>query len=211
MKHRKAVALMAIATVLMVSGSLYAAGTSKAAPAVQDTPAKTMYVIGRGNVQVIRLYDAPDPLGKTMKTLPTGMPVEVLTDQLYNKYWYKTTEGFYAHVLYLSETDPAAMVADQAGDPTTEVDVERENELLVKYGDLTIVSKIMAGQVEVGFTMDQVQDAWGNPDSRTELQSTALGSIWQWIYSGRTDRNPRNTTTLKFDERKKLVDVKTEK
>ena len=211
MKHRKAVAPMALATVLMVSGSLYAAGTSEAAPAVQDTPAKTMYVVGRGTVQVIRLYDAPDPLGNTMKTLPTGTPIEVLTDQLYNKYWYKTTEGFYAHVLYLSETDPAAVVADQAADPEADVNIERENALLVKYGDLTMVSKIMIGQVEVGFTMDQVRDAWGTPDSTTELQSTALGSIWQWVYSGRTDRNPRKTTTLKFDERKKLIDVKTEK
>ena len=80
-----------------------------------------------------------------------------------------------------------------------------------KYGDLGIVSKILNGAVEIGFTMDQVRDAWGNPDSTTELQSTALGSIWQWVYSGRGDRHPRRTTTMKFDERKKLIDIKTEK
>jgi hypothetical protein len=73
------------------------------------------------------------------------------------------------------------------------------------------VSKIMNGAVEIGFTMDQVKDAWGNADSTTILQSTAMGDIVQWVYSGRGDTNPRTTTRLKFDERKKLIDIQAEK
>ncbi len=208
MKHRKAAALMAVATVLMVAGTLCPTAIVEA----QDPPTKTMFALGRGQTQVIRLYDKPDPRGTTMKQIPTGLPIEVLTDQLYNKFWYKTTEGFYVHALYLTEADPSANVAEAGAEAgQQEVDSERENELLQKYGDLGLVSKILAGVVEMGYTMDQVRDAWGGPDSTLALQDTAMGTIWQWVYSGRGDRQPIKTTTLKFDERKKIVDIKTEK
>ncbi len=206
MNHRKAAALMAVATVLMIAGTLCPTASVQA----QDPPTKTMFAIGRGQVQVIRLYDKPEPLGTTMKEVLTGMPIEVLTDQLYNKYWYKTTEGFYAHVLYLTEEDPNAEDVGMEGGQTQE-EIEHENALLQKYGDLRLVNLILTHQIQMGFTMDQVRDSWGNPDSTQELESTALGSTWQWIYSGRGDRNPKNTTTLKFDYRRKVVDIRVEK
>ena len=209
MKHRKAAALMVLATTFMVAGTLFVPSRAEAAPVLQDPP--TRWVIGRGNVQVVPLHDTPEPLGKAMKRLPTGTPVEVFTDQLYNKYWYKTSEGFYAHVTYLSDVDPATIEGAVGGGGATDVDYEREAELLEKYGDLGMVSNLMAGIVNIGYTMDMVRDAWGNPDTTTILETTALGDNVQWIYSGREDRNPKTTTTLKFDYRKKVVDIKAEK
>jgi len=211
MKHRKAAALMGLATTFMVAGTLFVPSRAEAAPVLQDPPTRTMWVIGRGNVQVIPLHDAPEALGKAMKRLPTGSPVEVFTDQLYNKYWYKTSEGFYAHVNYLTDVDPATIEGAVGGGVATDVDYEREAELLEKYGDLGLVSNLMAGIVNIGYTMDMVRDAWGNPDTTTILETTALGDNVQWIYSGREDRNPKTTTTLKFDYRKKVIDIKAEK
>ena len=176
---------------------------SAAPPVGAQTETKTMYAMGRGIVQVIRLYDEPSPLGKTVERVLPGTEIKVLTDQLYNKYWYKTEAGHYAHIRYLSETDPMAEVAPSEG--TEEIDPERENALLAKYGDLAIVQKILSHQIEIGFTMDQVIDSWGQPYNREILQSTALGDRVQWRYEA--DKK----AYLIFDERKKLVEIRADK
>jgi hypothetical protein len=188
-----------VALALTVAFVLAAASSTGA-----QTETKTMYAMGRGTIQVIRLYDRPDPLGKTMARVLAGTEIKVFTDQLYNKYWYKTDNGYYAHIRYLSETNPMAEAAT-GGEETTQVDTERESALLTKYGDLTLVRKILSHQIDIGFTMDQVLDSWGQPYSREVLQSTALGDRVQWRYEG--DRK----TYLIFDERKKVVEIRADK
>jgi hypothetical protein len=165
---------------------------------------KTMYAAGRGTVQVVRLYDKPDPLGKTMERVLPGTEIKVLTDQLYNKYWYKTETGLYAHIRYLSETNPMAEDVESESAPA-EADPERESELLAKYTDMTIVKKILSHQIDIGFTMDQVIDSWGEPYDRKILESTSLGDRWQWRYEA--DKK----AYLIFDERKKLVEIRADK
>ncbi len=188
-----------VALVLTVAFMLASAPDASA-----QAEAKTMYAVGRGTVLVVRLYDKPDPLGKTMEKVLPGTQIKVLTDQLYNKYWYKTDTGLYAHIHYLSETDPMAEVA-ATQDVAAEADTEREGALLAKYSDIAIVQKILNHQIDIGFTMDQVRDAWGQPYDTKILESTSLGERWQWRYEA--DKK----AFLIFDERKKLVDIRADK
>jgi len=202
MKHRWNTGWTApVALVLTVAFVLAAAP-----PTGAQTETKTMYAVGRGTVQVVRLYDKPDPLGKTMEKVLPGTEIKVLTDQLYNKFWYKTESGLYAHIRYLSETDP---MAEEGGAESAvaaeEADTARENELLAKYSDMTIVRKILNHQIDIGFTMDQVIDAWGQPYDRKILESTSLGERWQWRYEA--DKR----AFLIFDERKKIVEIRFDK
>jgi len=201
MVHRSNKGLTALVAIALASAFVLAAASE--APA-QEPATKTMYAVGRGNIQVIRLYDKPDPLGTTMEKLLPGSEVVVQTDQLFNNYWYKTSSGLYAHIRYLSETDPLAEMAAES-EQQVDFDAERENALLAKYSDLGIVQKILAHQVEVGFTMDQVRDSWGQPDSTTLLESTSMGDRWQWRYEG--DKK----AYLFFDERKKIVEIRADK
>lgn len=201
MVHRSNKGLTALVAIALASAFVLAAASE--APA-QEPATKTMYAVGRGNIQVVRLYDKPDPLGTTMEKLLPGTEVVVLTDQLYNDYWYKTSGGLYAHIRYLSESNPMAEMGAEQG-AQIDYDAERENALLAKYSDLGIVQKILAGQIDIGFTMDQVRDSWGEPDSTNLLESTSLGDRWQWRYEG--DKK----AYLFFDERKKVVEIRADK
>lgn len=208
MKYRIISSIFGIAALTLVACALVIPRTAQAEPAIQDLPTKTMFVIGHGTVQVLRLYDTPDPLGKTQKSVLAGMPIEIYTDQLYNNYWYKTTEGFYAHQYYLSETDPnLAAEAVETPELTPELQ-RREDEMLEKYKDLVLVGKIIRGDIEVGFTMDQVRDSWGEPDNWRILESTALGDRVLWEYDPLPNRGAARLT---FDYRKKLVNYVVEK
>jgi hypothetical protein len=209
MKYRIISSIFSAAALVLVVGVLVVPKTAQAEPAIQDPPSKTMFVIGHGPVQVLRLYDKPDPMGKTQKTVPVGMPIEIYTDQMYNNYWYKTTEGFYAHRYYLSETDPNLAVAAPEEEDVDSVERRRrEDELLEKYKDLIMVTKILQGRIEIGFTMDQVRDSWGDPDSWRVLETTAMGDRVLWEY----DSTPRRgATRLTFDYRKKLITRVTDK
>ena len=168
--------------------------------ALAQPSTKTMYTVGRGSIQVIRIYDAPDPLGKTVQTLVPGNEVEVYTDELHNKYWYKTTEGHFAHSLYLSETNPL-IEAEERGD--VPVDRAREDRLMQKYRDIAIVNNIMVGNVQIGWTQDMVVDAWGDPDSRELLRSDVQGDIWMWLYD-----NPERKVDLVFDHRQRVAEIR---
>jgi len=189
--------LMLSAAAMMVAGLL---SFPMNARAQQST--KTMYVVGRGTVQVVRLYDKPDPLGTTMKSLPSGSPIEVYTDQLYNKYWYKTSEGYYAHTLYLSDTDPNAEPGAAEG-PKTSEEQKREADLLEKYKDLDVVNNILVGNVKPGMTMSMVADSWGQPDDKRLLQGNAAGDEWLWIYD-----NAKHRADVQFDYRQRVAEVR---
>jgi|GEM_PF-1712641 len=208
MKYRIISSIFIAAALTVFSCALVLPESAQAETAIQDPPTKMMYVIGHGAIQVLRLYDTPDPLGKTQKTIPVGMQVEVYMDQLYNKYWYKTTEGFYAHQYYISETDPNLAAIPEAAEELSPEQQRREDELLDKYKDLVIVGKILRGEIEIGFTMDQVRDSWGEPDNWRILETTALGDNVLWEY----DAQPgRGATRLTFDYRKKLVNMVTDR
>ncbi len=77
MKLRKAAVLLALAAVVMTAGTLIMPSDAQADPVLQDPPTKTMWIVGRGAVLVVPLYDEPNPLGKAMKKLPAGTTVEV--------------------------------------------------------------------------------------------------------------------------------------
>jgi len=200
MKHR--IAALWTGAVVMLAVSLLA--VPAVADAQQEEQAtKTMYIVGRGSVQVIRLYDEPDPLGTTVKTMVPGQPVEVYTDQMYNKYWFKTTEDLYAHSLYLSDVDPTAVTEGEQSEEMTEAQRRREDELLQKYQDLQVVNDILLGNVKPGMTMEMVEDAWGPPDNRTILETGATGDIWLWTYD-----NEERRVDVKFDHRKRVAEIR---
>lgn len=209
MKYRMISSMFSAAALVLVVGVLAVPKTTKAGPVFQDPPTRTMYVVGHGPVQVLRLYDQPDPLGKTQKVVPVGMPVEVYTDQLYNKYWYKTTEEFYAHQYYLTEIDPSLAAAEEAVEEISPEDRQREDELLAKYMDIEIVSMILRKEIRVGFTQDQVRDSWGEPDSWHLSKTTAMGDEVMWEYDALPGK--RGAARLSFDYRKKLVNYVVEK
>ena len=209
MKSRIIFASFCVASLVMVAGSLNVSRSVLAESVDQDPGTKQMFVVGRGNVQILRLYDKPDPLGKQQKVVLVGMPIEVQTDQMYNKHWYKTVEGFYAHSYYLSNTDPNLMVAVQDAVASDDPDrMRREDILLEKYKDIVIVGKIMRGECEIGFTQEQVRDSWGDPDSWRILETTALGDRVLWEFDSTEARGPARLT---FDYRKKLVNLVIEK
>ncbi len=200
MKHR--IAALWTGTALMLALSLLAVPAD--ADAQQEEQAtKTMYIVGRGSVQVVRLYDEPDPLGTTVKTMVPGQPVDVFTDQLYNKYWYKTSDGLYAHSLYLSDVDPTAMVEGGSGEELTDAQKRREDELLEKYQDIQVVNDILLGNVRPGMTMEMVRDAWGAPDDRRQLESGATGDIWLWVYD-----NKERRVDVRFDHRQRVAEIR---
>ncbi|MFO7768144.1 MAG: hypothetical protein R6W82_04185 [bacterium] len=201
MKHR--IAALWTGTAVMVALSLLALPAD--ADAQQEEQAtKTMYIVGRNDVQVIRLYDEPDPLGTTVETMVPGQTVEVFTDRMYNKYWYKTSEGHYAHSLYLSEVDPTVSAGSgEAGEELTEAQREREDELLEKYKDIQVVNDILVGNVKPGMTMEMVEDAWGQPDDRRILESGPTGDIWLWVYD-----NEERKVDVVFDHRKRVAEIR---
>ena len=137
------------------------------------------------------------------------MPVEVYADQMYNKHWYKTVEGFYAHSYYLSHTDPHLMVVSQDTGVTDDPDQQRREDLLLeKYKDIVMVGKIMRGECEIGFTQEQVRDSWGDPDTWRVLETTALGDRVLWEFDS---TETRGSARLTFDYRKKVVNLVIEK
>ncbi len=206
MKSRIILASFCAAALVVVAGSLVMPRGAMAESADQDPETKQMFVVGRGPVQILRLYDNPDPLGKTQKIVLVGMPVEVYTDQMYNKHWYKTVEGFYAHSYYLVHTDPNLMVVSQDTGVADNTDrQQREDELLEKYKDIVMVGKIMRGEIEIGFTQEQVRDTWGDPDSWQVLETTALGDRVLWEYEPNDRNRLGGSARLTFDYRKKLV------
>jgi len=78
--------------------------------------------------------------------------------------------------------DCQMMVSQQASAPVQrepaqqeEDPAQRMQELTTRYG-AAAAQKIAAGNIDIGFTRDEVADAWGNPDSRT--QSTKSREIW---------------------------------
>ena len=209
MKSRIILASFCAAALVMVAGSLVMSRSALAESADQDPETKQMFVLGRGSVQVLRLYDKPDPLGKSQKIVLVGMPIEVYADQMYNKHWYKTVEGFYAHSYYLSHTDPSLMVVSQDTGVTDDPDRQRREDILLeKYKDIIMVGKIMRGEVEIGFTQEQVRDSWGDPDTWRILETTALGDRVLWEFDSTETRGPARLT---FDYRKKVVNLVIEK
>ena len=200
MKHR--IAALWTGAVVMLALSLLAL-PSDAVAQQEEQATKTMYIVGRGPVQVIRLYDEPDPLGTTVKTMVPGQPVEVFTDQMFNKYWYKTSEGLYAHSLYLSEVDPTVEMGGSGEDEMTEAQRRREDELLEKYKDIQVVNDILVGNVKPGMTMEMVEDAWGQPDDRRMLESGPAGDIWLWVYD-----NEERRVDVKFDHRERVAEIR---
>ena len=200
MKHR--IAVLWTGAVVMLALSLLAL-PSDAVAQQEEQATKTMYIVGRGPVQVIRLYDEPDPLGTTVKTMVPGQPVEVYTDQMYNKYWYKTSEDLYAHSLYLSEVDPTAQMEGGGEEELTEAQRRREDELLEKYKDIQVVNDILVGNVKPGMTMEMVEDAWGQPDDRRMLESGPTGDIWLWVYD-----NEERRVDVKFDHRERVAEIR---
>lgn len=208
MKSRIILASFCVTALVIVTGSLVLSRSALAEPADQDPETKQMFVMGRGPVQILRLYDKPDPLGKSQKIVLVGMPIDVYTDQMYNKHWYKTVEGFYAHSYYLSNTDPNLMTVSDDTGVTGDPDIQRREDLLLeKYLDIVMVGKIMRREVEIGFTQEQVRDAWGDPDSWQVLETTALGDRVLWEFEPNDNNNLKGSARLTFDYRKKLVNL----
>ncbi len=167
-----------------------------------------MWVVPRGQIMVLRLYDEPNPLGTTMATIPAGMEIKVHVDQMYNKYWYKTEEGYYAHRYYLTDVDPAYDPEAERAQMSQE-DLAREQELLEKYNDIRIVNAIMAQAVpQVSWTMEMVIDSWGNPDDRQTIEKP-MGSEYTWIYY--EPPGGINRTVIKFDHRRVVINVATDR
>jgi hypothetical protein len=136
------------------------------------------------------------------------MSIKIYTDQMYNKYWFKTDEGYYAHRYYLTNVDPA-FDAEAAHAGMSEEELERERQLLEKYNDVGIVSDIMNHSVpKVGWSMEMVIDSWGNPDDRQTVQQT-MGDEHTWIYY--EPPGGINRTVIKFDHRRRVVNVATDR
>jgi hypothetical protein len=173
----------------------------------EDSGVQMMWVVPRGEVLILRLYDEPDPLGKTMKTVPAGQPIEIETGEMHNKYWYRTTEGYYAHFYYLTDIDPA--LDPEAGRAAmTSEQLAREDELLEKYNDLRLVADIMAQKVNIGMAMEMVMDSWGRPDEQQTIPGT-MGDSYTWIYF--TPPGGIKRTVIKFNERKRVISIVTDK
>lgn len=210
MKQRIAISLAGIATVVMIAGTFAVASRAQAEPVFQEQePAlKTMWVVARGSVIVLRLYDKPDPLGKTMVTIPAGQPIEVFTDEIHNKHWFKTKDGHYAHSYYLTDVDPAYDPEAERAAMSSE-EMARENELLDKGYSISDIALILSNEIKIGFTMEMVMDAWGNPDD-TLIKSTAMGrDEFTWTYY--SPPGGRKRTVLSFDYRKVVYQIATDK
>jgi len=212
MKCRIAVTLAGIAAIVMIAGTVVLPDSARAATVLQaqeQEPAlQTMWVVARGRVLVLRLYDTPEVLGKTMATIPAGQTIEVHTDQMYNKYWFKTKEGYYAHSYYLTDVDPAFDPAAERA-AMSEEQLQRENELLDKFGDLRWVSLILSHEIQIGMTMEMVTESWGRPDDFNVIQTSMGRDEYTWTYY--TPPGDRKRTVVKFDYRKVVIDIATDK
>jgi hypothetical protein len=71
--------------------------------------------------------------------------------------------------------DNCRQLVAQGGDQTQADPAERLKELTAKYG-AKAATKIAAGNIDMGFTEDEVTDAWGNPDDRR--QGSKGKEIW---------------------------------
>lgn len=210
MKHRIAISLAGFAAVVMIAGTFAVASRAQAEPVFQEQEPEltTMWVVPRGSVLILRLYDKPDPLGTTMVTVPAGQPIEVYTDQFYNNYWLKTKDGYYAHSYYLTNIDPSYDPA-AARAAMSQEDLARENELLDKGWPIAVVSLILSHEIKIGFTMEQVIESWGNPDDQL-TKSTSMGrDEYTWTYY--TPPGGRKRTVISFDYRKVVVQIVTDK
>ena len=205
MKRRIGITLAGAATLIMLVG-LFSFPVQVQAQEEEST-VKTMWVVARGTVLSLRLYDKPDPLGTTVKTIPAGMPIEVETAEMHAKYWYKTTEGHYAHSYYLSDVDPAFDAEAQRASMSDE-DREREDELLRKYNDLRLVQDILNKRIAIGYTMEQMIDAWGRPDEQRTTPGT-MGDTYTWEYY--TPPGGGKRTVIKFNEVKRVVEIAADK
>ncbi|MFC1628872.1 hypothetical protein ACFL3H_07145 [Gemmatimonadota bacterium] len=206
MKRRIGIALVGAATLVMLVG-IFSFPVQVKAQQQDESTVKTMWVVPRGAVLSLRLYDKPDPLGTTMKTVPAGLPIEVETAEMYAKYWYKTTEGYYAHFYYLTDVDPAFDAAAERA-TMSEADLQREDELLQKYPNLARVAEIMGQRVSIGMEMEMVIDSWGRPDDQRTVPST-MGDTFTWTYD--TPPGGLNRTVIKFNEVKKVISIATDR
>ncbi len=205
MKRRIGIALAGAATLVMLVG-LFSFPIQVQAQEEEST-VKTMWVVPRGTVLILRLYDKPDPLGSTMKTVMAGEPIEVETAEMHAKYWYKTTEGFYAHSYYLTDVDPAYDAEAERAEMSDE-DVRWEDELLKKYNDIGLVLEIMNQKIRIGMSMEMVMDSWGRPDDQRIVPGT-MGDSFTWTY----DIPPGDIkrTVVNFNERKRVINIATDK
>lgn len=208
MKNRISASLFSLVAMALVVGTFLLPEPAMAQEQEQEqADVQTMWVVARGEVLVLRLYDEPDPLGKTQKTVPAGSELKVHTDQVYNKYWYKTTEGFYAHSYYLTNVDPSYDPEAQRAQMSDE-ERQREGELMDKYNNLSIVSDILSQRIQIGFTMEQTMESWGNPDDQ-RISPTTMGDNYVWTYYNPPGGIKR--TVIKFDHRKKIISMQTDK
>ncbi len=206
MKRRIGIAFAGAATLVMLAG-LFSFPTQVRAQEQDDAGVQTMWVVPRGEVLILRLYDEPNPLGKTQKIVPAGQPVEVETAEMHNKYWYKTTEGFYAHFYYLTDVDPAHDPEAERDAMSDEMRV-REDELLKKYNNIQLVQTILSQKTEIGMTMAMVMDSWNAPDDTITIPGT-MGGTWSWIYY--TPPTGFKRTVIKFNEAKKVISIQVDK
>lgn len=206
MKRRIGIALAGAATLVMLAG-LFSFPIQVQAQEQEESTVKTMWVVPRGTVLVLRLYDKPDPLGKTMKKVMAGDTIEVESAEMHAKYWYKTTEGFYAHSYYLTDVDPA-YDAEAERAAMSDEDVRWEDELLKKYNDIRLVLEIMNQKIRIGMSMEMVMDSWGRPDDQRIVPGT-MGDTYTWTY----DIPPGDIkrTVVNFNEIKKVVNIATDR
>jgi len=206
MKRRIGIAFAGAATLVMLAG-LFSFPTQVRAQEQDDAGVQTMWVVPRGTVLILRLYDEPNPLGKTQKTIPAGQPIEVESNEMHNKYWYKTSEGYYAHFYYLTDVDPAL---DPEADRAAMSDEmrAREDELLKKYNNIQLVQNILAQKTEIGMSMDMIMDSWGSPDEYITIPGT-MGDSYSWIYF--TPPTGFKRTVIKFNERKMVISIQVDK
>ncbi len=206
MKRQIGIALAGAATLVMLVG-LFSFPIQVQAQEEEESTVKTMWVVPRGTVLSLRLYDKPDPLGSTMKTVPAGLPIEVESAEMYAKYWYKTTEGYYAHSYYLTDVDPAF---DPEAERATmsEEDVRREDELLRKYNNLQLVQDILNKRIAIGYTMEMMIDSWGRPDEQRTVPGT-MGDKYTWEYY--TPPGGIKRTVINFNEVKKVINIATDR
>ena len=85
MKRRIGIAFAGAATLVMLAG-LFSFPAQVRAQEQDDAGVQTMWVVPRGTVLILRLYDEPNPLGTTKKIVPAGQTVEVETAEMHNKY-----------------------------------------------------------------------------------------------------------------------------
>ena len=206
MKRRIGITLAGAATLVMLVG-LFSFPIQVQAQEQEESTVKTMWVVPRGTVLILRLYDKPDPLGSTMKTVMAGETIEVETAEMHAKYWYKTTEGFYAHSYYLTDVDPAYDAEAERAEMSDE-DVRWEDELLKKYNDIGLVLEIMNQKIRIGMSDEMVMDSWGRPDDHRIVPGT-MGDSYTWTYYMPPGGIKR--TVVNFNERKRVINIATDK